>query len=161
KAMEEYSKAINEDISWAPAYHGMGVTYMLKRDIRHAETYFKRALEVEPDNVFVLSDMADLMLIKRESPEKALAFAERAIAKTPPFYQPYLAMGNVLLVTGREDSAERFYREASERGAKEYMILLNKARIYYLRGDGKRAEEYLRKLKNIEGLPLRVKELIH
>lgn len=160
KAMEEYSKAINEDISWAPAYHGMGVTYMLKRDIRHAEEYFKRALEVEPDNVFVLSDMADLMLIKRESPEKALAFAQRAVYKAPPFYQPYLAMGNVLLFKGEEREAERFYTNAVQRGAKEYMVILNKARVYHLKGESMRAGEYISLLRNLKGLPSRMEELI-
>lgn len=160
KAMEEYSKAINEDISWASAYHGMGVVYMLRRDIQQAEEYFKKALSVEPDNVLVLSDMSDLMLIKRESPERAFAYAQRAISKTPPFYQPYLAMGNVLLFQGKEGDAERFYRDAIQKGAKEYMVILNKARIYHLRGEQMRAREYIVMLRNFSGLPLKIKELL-
>lgn len=159
RAIEEYYRAIEEDISWASAYHGIGVTYMLRRDIRHAEEYFEKALRAEPDNVLVLSDMADLMLIKRES-EKATRYAERAISKNPPFYQPYLAMGNVSLVMERESEADKFYQEASKRGAKDYMILINKARVYYLKGDQERAREYLLRLRSLEGLPLRMKELI-
>lgn len=104
RAMEEYAKAINEDISWAPAYHGIGITYMLKRDLQHTEEYFKRSLSGEPDNVFILSDMADLMLIKRR-PGEALKYAQAAVSKKPPFYQPYLAMGNALLVMEREKEA--------------------------------------------------------
>lgn len=160
KAMEEYSKALTEDISWAPAYHGIGVTYMLKRDIKHAEEYFKKALESESDNVFVLSDMSDLMLIKKESPEKAFAYAEKAISKKPPFYQPYLAMGNVILFQGKERDAEGFYQEAIQRGAKEYMVILNKARIYHLRGEPEKAEEYISMLRNFKGLPLKIKKLM-
>lgn len=159
RAMEEYAKAINEDISWAPAYHGIGITYMLKRDIQHAEEYFKRALSVEPDNVLILSDMADLMLIKRR-PGEALKYAQAAVSKKPPFYQPYLAMGNALLVMEREKEAERFYREAIDRGAKDHMVILNKARMYYLRGDYKRANEYLSSLGNFKDIPLRMRELI-
>lgn len=160
KAMEEYSKAINEDISWASAYHGIGVTHMIKRDIQRAEEYFEKALSVEPDNVLVLSDMVDLMLIKREPPEKALAYAQRAISKTPPFYQPYLAMGNVLLFEGKEWDAERFYRDAIQKGAKEYMVILNKARVYHLKGEQMKSKEYILRLRNFPGLPLRIKELL-
>lgn len=160
KAMEEYQKAISEDVSSASAYHGIGVTYMLLKDIKHAEEYFKKALSVEPDNVLVLSDMADLMLIKGEDPEKALSYMQTAVSKNPPFYQPYLAMGNVLLFMGKEEEAERFYNEALVKGAKDYMIMLNKARVYYLKGDHKKTREYLQSLSNKKDLPSRIKEMI-
>lgn len=160
-AMREYLRAIAEDMSWASAYHGIGVTYMIKRDVRHAEEYFDKALRAEPDNVLVLSDMADLMLIKRVNPEKALDYARAAISKKPPFYQPYLAMGNVLLIIGKEKEAEDLYRNALGRGAKDYMIVLNKARIYYLKGDHSKSEEYLSRLKKIKDLPPRIRGLIN
>lgn len=160
KAMGEYSRAIEEDISWASAYHGIGVTYMIKRDVRHAEEYFQKALIADPDNVLVLSDMADLMLIKRVNPENAFAYAQAAVSRKPPFYQPYLAMGNVLLIMGKEIEAEDFYRNALDRGAKDYMIVLNKARIYYLKGDRRSAEKYLLRLNNIKDLPLRIRGMI-
>jgi Flp pilus assembly protein TadD len=60
----------------------------------------------------------------------------------------------------RESEADKFYQEASKRGAKDYMILINKARVYYLKGDQERAREYLLRLRSLEGLPLRMKELI-
>ncbi len=159
RALEEYKRAIDVDFSWASAYHGIGAIYMIKRDVRRAEEYFRKSLQIEPDNVIVLSDMADLMLIKGE-PDKAMSYAQKALSKNPPFYQPYLAKANVLLIEGREDEAEGFYRETLKKGAKDYTVLLNKARIYYLKGDQIKAAEYIARLKNLDSLPSRARELL-
>jgi len=160
QAMVEYNRALEEDITWVPAYHGMGVVYMLKRDINHAEEYFRKALEIEPDNVLVLSDMVDLMLIKRDSPDKIMSYAKKAIKSSPPFYQPYLAMANVFLVSGDPENAEIYYREAVQKGARDYMIILNKARMYFLKGDSEKAGKYILELRRLRGLPSRISEMI-
>ena len=160
RAIEQYQNALSRDLSFSAAYYGIGVSYMGRRDIPRADYYFKKTLSLDPNNVLALSDMADLLLIQHQRPEDALLYAQRAIAKSPPFYQPYLAMGNVLLVLGREKDAEGFYRKAVEHGMSDYMVPFSKARTYYIKGDIAQAKYYISELKRYRDLPEKFKGLI-
>jgi tetratricopeptide (TPR) repeat protein len=160
RAIEHYQQALSRDLSFSAAYYGMGVSYMGKRDITSADYCFKKTLSLDPNNVLALSDTADLMLIQHQSPEDALIYAQRAVAKSPPFYQPYLTMGNVLLVLGREKDAEGFYRKAVEHGLSDYMVPFSKARAYYMKGDITQAKYYISELKRYRNLPEKFKGLI-
>jgi tetratricopeptide (TPR) repeat protein len=160
EALEQYTKALSRDPAFAGAYYGMGVAFMSKRDVDRADEYFHKTLTIDPDNVLALSDMADLMLIKKENPQDALAYAERAISKNPPFYQPYLAMGNVLTVLGRDREAEDFYKKAVEHGMTDYMVAFSKARAYYMKGDAEKAQSQLAQLRRFKNLPEKIRSLL-
>jgi len=160
KARESYSRAISLDPGFAAAYYGMGVAFMGQRDIEHAYEYFDKALSIDPENVLALADMADLLLIKKSKPEDALIYAQRAVVKSPPFHQPYLAMGNVLVVLGRDKEAEAFYKKALEYGMADYMVPFSKARAYYMKGDEEKAKNQLSELRRFKDLPEKIKNLI-
>ncbi|MEW6002269.1 MAG: tetratricopeptide repeat protein [Nitrospirota bacterium] len=160
QAIEHYNRALNLDPGFSAAYYGTGVAYMNKRNIEQAAYYFSRTLSLDPHNVLALSDMADLMLIRKSDPEDALELAQRAISNSPPFYQPYLAMANVLIVLGRAEEAEDYYKRAFEHGVSGYMIPFSKARAYYLKGDVEKAEYYLSELKRYKDLPEKIKKIV-
>jgi tetratricopeptide (TPR) repeat protein len=160
RAIQEYARAIARDPGFAAAYYGIGLTYLGKRDVGHAHEYFSKALEIDPDNVLALSDMADLLLIRKEDPQEALRYAQRAVSKTPPFYQPYLSMGNVLIVLGRDEEADAYYERAQEKGVAGYFVPFSKARAYYLRGDAKKAQEQIAELRQFKNLPEHIKNII-
>jgi len=63
---------------------------MGRSDVERAYGCFDKALSSDPDDVLALSDMADLMLLRKANPQDALNYAQRAGSKSPPFYQPYL-----------------------------------------------------------------------
>ncbi|MGD1074856.1 MAG: tetratricopeptide repeat protein [Thermodesulfovibrionales bacterium] len=159
-AIEQYQKAIGLDPSFSAAYYGIGASYLGKRNGELAADYFRRTLSVDPDNILALSDMADLMLIRKEKAEEALVYARKAIAKSPPFYQPYLTMGNILTVLGREREADDFYHQAIERGMADYMLPFSKARAYYMKGDLVKAGEFIAELRRYKDLPEGVKRMI-
>ncbi|MFH1025687.1 MAG: hypothetical protein V1764_03320, partial [Nitrospirota bacterium] len=142
------------------AYYGLGVSYMGKRDIVSADYYFKKALSVDPNNILALSDMADVLLIRKANPEEALRYARRAVSKSPPFYQPYLSLGNVLIVLQKDKEAGEFYKKALEHGVTAYMVPLSKARAYYLRGDIEKAKEQVSELRKFKNLPEQIKTII-
>lgn len=146
-AIEKYNNAIALDPAFAAAYYGIGVSYTAKRNLVLANDYFSKTLAIEPYNILALSDMAELMLIRKSKPEDALAYAQKAVSKSPPFYQPYLTMGNVLIVLGREKEADEFYNKAAERGMPGYMIPFSKARAFYIKGDRENANYYLSELQ--------------
>lgn len=161
KAIEKYGEAISLDPGFSAAYYGTGVVFMNKRDIVLAREYFEKTLLIDPDNVLALSDMADLTLIRKENPQGALNYARRAVSKNPSLYQPYYTMGNVLIVLGREQEADEFYKKAAERGVADYMIPFGKARAYYMKGDEEQAQRQLAELRKFRDLPDKIKGLIH
>ncbi len=153
RAIENYEEAVRLDPSFAAAYYGLGTTYLGMKDLDRAERYIVKTLALEPLNPLALADMADIQLIRKEPPEKAERFAARAIAQSPAQYQPYLTMGTVLIVMGKEEAAEGFYRKAREHGAKDYLIPFSKARAYYLKGDGEKVKYYMKEVLSIEDTP--------
>ena len=160
KAINQYTRSIALDPGFSSAYYGMGLTYMSKRDIEHAYEYFRKALAIDPDNVLALSDMADVLLIRKANPEEALRYARRAVSKSPPFYQPYLSLGNVLIVLQKDKEADEFYKKAIEHRVTAYMVPLSKARAYYLRGDIEKAKEQVSELRKFKNLPEQIKTII-
>ena len=159
-AMEQYTKAVSLDPGFSAAYYGMGVVFMNKRDLASAYEYFDKTLSIDPNNVLALSDMADLMLIRKADPRDALNYAQRAVSKAPRFSQPYLTMGNILIILGREGEAEEFYKKAVERGVADYMVPFSKARAYYIKGDTEQAQRQLSGLKGFKNLPEKMRNLI-
>ncbi len=160
RAIEYYQKALSIDPSFSAASYGSGVCYMGKKDIIHAEYYFNKTLSIDPNNILALSDMADLILIRKSKPEDAFKYVQKAISKSPPFYQPYLTMGNVLTVLGKEKEAEVFYKKAVEHGMLDYMVSLSKARAYYIKGDAEKTNYYFSELQRYKDLPEKIQNII-
>jgi protein O-mannosyl-transferase len=159
-AILNYKKALSVDPEFESAYYGMGVAYMSKKDIHPAYDCFNKTLQLDPDNSLALSDMADLLLVRGSPPGDALVYARRAISKSPFFYQPYLTMGNVLTVLGRDKEADEYYDEALGHGMPGYMVPFNKARAYFLKGDKEKATHYVSELRKLNNLPENIRSLI-
>lgn len=152
-AIASYRKAIELDPSFSAAYHGLGTVYMSRKDLKSAAYFIGKTLSLDPGNSLALADMADLLLIKKEPVEKAEEFAARAVAASPAFPTPYLAMGSVLIVKGQPEAAEAFFQKAGERGAKDYLIPFSKARAYLLRGDREKVKALLAEVLSIKDTP--------
>lgn len=153
RAIEYYHKAVAGDPLFSSAYYGIGAAYMAKRDIETASLYYTKTLQLDPENSLALADMADVLLIKKTDPERALEYARRSISQTPFFYQPYLTMANILTVLGREKEAAEFYERAVQHHMPDYMLPYNKARAYYLKGDEVKVRYYLSELRKFRNLP--------
>jgi tetratricopeptide (TPR) repeat protein len=160
RALEKYKEAISLDPGFSSAYYGIGASYLGKRDIQQARHYINKALSIDPTHTLALSDMADLMLMMKSNPDEALEYAKRAVAQSPPYYQPYLTMGNVLIVTRREHEAEEFYQKALSQGMPKYLVPFSKARSYLMRGEKEKAHQYISELRKYEDIPEEIKDII-
>lgn len=159
-AIENYKNAVSIDPSFSSAYYGLSSVYMSMKDIGKASYFIEKTLALDPHNALALSQMADIMLIKKEPPEKAREFAARAVANSPVFYQPYLTMASVLVVMGREDAAEEYFRKAKEHGVQEYMIPFSKARSYFMRGEREKVKTYLEEALSCKDTPEDLKKTL-
>jgi tetratricopeptide (TPR) repeat protein len=159
-AIKKYEQAVSLDPGFSPAYYGMGASYINKREIERAHDFFGMTLSIDPFHVLALSDMADLLLMMKSNPESALRYAGRAVEKSPPFYQPYLIMGNILIVLDREEEAESYYRKALEHGVSAYMVPFSKARAYFKKGNRKKALFFLSELQGYDDVPDTIRKMI-
>jgi tetratricopeptide (TPR) repeat protein len=161
QAIENYEKVINFDPSFSAALYGTGLSYIGLRDLDSAEEYLIKAITADPYNVLAYADLSDLVILKRKDISSALRYAQKAVSYETPFYQPYLSMGSVLLISGKEKEAEHYYKIALSKGAKDYVIFFSKARAYFIKGDKEKAAQYLSILRNYKNLPEDIKSLIN
>jgi protein O-mannosyl-transferase len=152
-AIKYYRKAVRLDPSFSPAYYGMGAAYLSMRDPQEAAANLEKTLALDPHNPLALSDMSDILLMEKAPAEKAMRYAQRAVANASVFYQPYLAMGNALIVMGKEGEAEGYYQKARQRGLKDFMVPFSKARAYIIKGDKKKAAELLDEVASMKDAP--------
>lgn len=150
-AIENYRNAVRIDPSFSAAYYGMGTAYLSMRDVEKAAAYLQKALSLDPNNPLALSDMSDILLMRKDP--RAMVYAKRAVLHASLFYQPYLAMGNVLIVMGKDAEADEYYQKATERGLKEYMVPFSRARAYFIRGDNKKAAALLEEVAAMKNAP--------
>jgi type IV pilus assembly protein PilF len=160
KALESYKKALEQDPSFAAAYYGMGNVYFLIKEIDKAEAATSRALALDPINPLALSLMADIVLIRKGPIEKARQYAEKAVAASPPFYQPYASMGMVMVLLGNETDADVFFQKAAEPGLRGYLLPYTRARAYFMKGDKGKASLYLQEILRMDDAPTELKNVI-
>ncbi|MGC2063321.1 MAG: tetratricopeptide repeat protein [Thermodesulfovibrionales bacterium] len=160
KALESYKKALEQDPSFTAAHYGLGNVYFLLKQIDKAEAATSRALALDPVNPLALAQMADIVLIRKGPVEKARQFAERAVAASPPFYQPYASMGTVMVLLGNEADADVFFQKAAERGLRGYLLPYTRARAYFMKGDKEKASLYLQEILPMDDAPAELKNVI-
>ena len=69
-------------------------------------------------------------------------------------------MGTVLIIMGREDAAEEYFKKAHERGLRGYLLPYTKARAYFIKGDKDKAEAFLRDIANMDDAPDDLRNII-
>lgn len=160
RALESYKKALEQDPSFAAAHYGLGNVYILLKEIDKAEAATSRALALDPANPLALAQMADIVLIRKGPVEKARQLAEKAVAASPPFYQPYASMGTVMVLLGNEAAADIFFQKAAEHGMRGYLLPYSRARAYFMKGDKGKASVYLQEILHTDDAPAELKEVI-
>lgn len=160
RALENYNKALELDPSFSAAHYGLGNVYFLLKQIDKAEAATGRALALDQANPLALAQMADIVLIRRGPVEKARQYAEKAVAASPPFYQPYASMGTVMVLLGNEADANRYFQKAAERGLRGYLLPYTRARAYFMRGDREKAFVYLQEILHMDDAPAELKNVI-
>lgn len=160
EALRYYEKAVKVDPSFSAAYYGMGDAYLIKRDLGRAVYCINLALKIDPNHVLALSEMAEILMMKGASIEKARAFAAKAVGLSPVFYQPYLTMGTVLLVSGNDQASEEYFKKAAAKGAKDYLVPFSKARAYFLRGDKEKVTACLQEVLSMKDTPENLRKMI-
>jgi type IV pilus assembly protein PilF len=93
-----------------PLYN-IGWAYYNKKDYELAETYFRQALDFDPNYARALWGLG-LTYSAKGNTDAALEKLEKAVQKEPEFAQAYLDLGNIYQIKGRKEKAMESYQHA-------------------------------------------------
>jgi tetratricopeptide (TPR) repeat protein len=128
KMIAYYSKAHDINADLAQTNLGLGWAYFNREDNARAFQYFRRALELDPENVVVNTDVGaffrSIGLYK-----KAIYFFSRAVKLDPLYFSPYLQIAYCHLCLGEFKRALYEINKAIEKhpeyfSARNYSIIL-------------------------------------
>ena len=121
-ALEEWDTAIDVfeevlgDLLYATPHYplsNMGLAYYNKGAYRRAETYYLKALEMEPNFVLALRGIGKTYLALDDT-TAAMSSVEKAIQQAPKFTELYLDLGNAYQQSKQYKSALFAYRKVLE-----------------------------------------------
>jgi len=145
------------DISRADVCNNIGVIYQKRNEPAPAIDYYKRALEIEKDNVRANVNIGDLFFARREY-EKAAEHFERAllIEKEDKEYivrklsNALLHWGKALMDSGSPARAVSAFNRILKRDSGNLYALYNLAVVMTYRNDNAKAAEYLDRALKID-----------
>jgi Flp pilus assembly protein TadD len=145
------SEGIEKNVEKDRLYVQMGLLYRRNNDLRLAETWYQRALEVNPANEAAYITLAHLLLVAGREGE-ALTLMEKALKRLPTSALLHYIYGSLLLETATQGETEETARVEKARLVLEKALTLNPvfanthyrlARLFLLQGDEEKAEKYL------------------
>lgn len=150
-ALEEVQQAISTDPSFGDGYNLRGLVFMRLGDWPSADDSFRRALDINPQEPYLLHNYGWLRCQQKNYAE-AERFFDRALA-----VPSYTARAKTLMTqglcqerAGQVTEAEKTLAKAYELDAGNPVVGYNLASMAFRRGDAKRAQFYSRRLNNSE-----------
>jgi len=134
-ALEELRDAISSDNRYAPAYTMFGLVYMELHEDKTAESNFRRAIELAPNESETHNNYG-WFLCTRNRFEPAIAQFNEAL-RNPLYPSPERALTNAgicSLKAGNQTAAETYFERALKRQPNQPQALTQLADIYYRQG---------------------------
>jgi tetratricopeptide (TPR) repeat protein len=129
---------------------GMGQILMQRRDYRGAETYFDRAIALEPDFPFAHVDRASARKAQGNF-AGAIEDLSVAVGIDPDYYWNYIDRGRLLLQIGRREEAEVDFTRAAQINAGYFLAYVYLAGICYEEDRWSEALEHYNRLVRLKG----------
>jgi TolB-like protein len=119
-ADQAIEKAINIDPDYAFAYYVRGISWIFtKREFNRGIEDFKHALELEPDNAFLIAAIGKGAFVTGQF-DLAIAQYQEALALEPIVPEFYWFIGKAYLSSGRLDEAEASFRKLLDLSPESY-----------------------------------------
>jgi tetratricopeptide (TPR) repeat protein len=147
-AQNELERILNKDNDYIPALLLMGETcanmgYWWQASA--AERYYRRVLELEPDNARARQGLSDYYLDRGDSlfhwrgPDYAIEYYEQALALQPDNPQILAVVGGCYLAQGESAKAQEFLERAQALGADNLQVVQELVHIYIVNGQHEKA----------------------
>jgi Tfp pilus assembly protein PilF len=128
------------------AYISLGEVYQLNQNYTKSEESFEKALELDPQNAFVLNNFAYYLSLRKEKLDKAAEMVQKALSQNPNSSAYLDTYGWILYLQGNyQKAAEYMERAVNQGGTGE--VLEHYGDVLAKLGQSEKAEEYWKKAK--------------
>ncbi|MEZ0237154.1 MAG: type IV pilus biogenesis/stability protein PilW [Methylophilaceae bacterium] len=154
-ALDEFTKATELDSSYAPAYTGLGLVHAALKQDAKAESNFKRALQLEPENSEAHNNYGTFLCVRNRVDEAISEFM--TAVKNPLYATPesaYLNAGICALKKKDIRNAETYFQNALRVEPNMRAASYQLAQLYFGKGEHLQARAHLEQaMKNIDPTP--------
>jgi tetratricopeptide (TPR) repeat protein len=133
-----FQHAINVTTTKSP---GLSTTHALLANAYHrkgeldlAVSEFEKSLEINPDNLYSLNNLAST-LAEQGNLEEALGSTQKLVSSHPDYEPGVITMGNILEELGEFINAQVYYKRALELDSNSFENHLNLANVLYRIGN--------------------------
>ncbi len=148
EALELLDQALSNNKTNAVIHLKIASIYLNKQQYNSAIKHYLKVLEVNPDHVLVLNNLA--WAYAQEKNPQALVFAKKAYEISPESATILDTYGHILVKQGKAEEGIRFLKKAVKLSPDAYGTQYHLAQAYYLSGDKENALQVLKPLINIE-----------
>lgn len=131
-ALEEFNTAQAAERRYIPSLYMLGLVYMELKEDAKAEMYFRRALDLDPNNSEARNNYGWFLCQRGhidESIQQFLAALKNPLYETPD--KPYVNAGICSLKRNDDKSAEEYFQKALRLSPTQPQALLALADVYY------------------------------
>ncbi len=131
-ALEEFNTAQAAERRYIPSLYMLGLVYMELKEDAKAEMYFRRALELDPDNSEARNNYGWFLCQRGyidDSIKQFMAALKNPLYETPD--KPYVNAGICSLKRKDDKNAEEYFQKALRLSPAQPQALLALADIYY------------------------------
>ncbi|XP_043197467.1 protein O-mannosyl-transferase TMTC2-like [Amphibalanus amphitrite] len=151
-ALKQYLLALGlapEGYNKETIYNLIGEAQYRMANYEEAESWFKKALEIQPAMVHAHLFYGKMLAKNKTRVDEAEGWFHRAQTTAPNNYVVYLHYGQFLYETGRLREAAAVYVRGTELAPSEYDLTFNLANVYRELGRYQQAEDFYRRAAHI------------
>ena len=153
KALPFFLKAVEADSNFVEAFDHIALCYRNKNDLKNAEFYYKKSLQIEPKGLTAVQNLAVVYSFQKK-PQQALEQYQRLMMADMSNPEAYYGIAHLLLENNSNlpraieytDIALKIYRITNDPNYNDGIFM--KGLIYYFSDDTKNAKKYLLEAKS-------------
>jgi tetratricopeptide (TPR) repeat protein len=133
-------------------FSSLGDAYYKKGNHELSDKYYEKALQIEPDNIYVLNNYAYYLSLRNEKLDRAAEMSKRSNGLVPNSASFLDTYGWILYRQGKFSEAKKYIEKAMESGgASNGVILEHYGDILFQLNEPQKALEYWEKAKTAGG----------
>ncbi|MFH0865913.1 MAG: tetratricopeptide repeat protein, partial [Bacteroidota bacterium] len=141
KGISYFKTAISMNPEYIEAFFNLAYSYEMINKYDSAIINYRKNIELKPDNIRSMSNMANIYFSKYENYDSAIAINDRIMKISPESDIPYVNLGTYSLKKGDTITAVNYYETALEKFPKNF-DLASKLSNYYKGNDQEKYFKY-------------------